>query len=125
MKKSELGVAIGNGIRTNRQRLKLTIEQLAEAAGVDANHLAHVETGSKTPSLPMVEKVLDALSIGPKALFAGALGRVKGSDGDDLERKIRVLVRGLDRAQRMDLLAVLTRIRAGQQIKGLRDLLRA
>lgn len=125
MKKSDLVVAIGKGIRANRQRLKLTIEQLAEAAGVDANYLAHVETASKTPSLPMVEKVLDALGVGPNALFAGTKNVTKSSDGDDLERKIRVLVRGLDRNQRLDLLAVLTRIRAGQQIKGLRHLLRA
>lgn len=125
MKESDLVVAIGKGIRANRQRLKLTIEQLAEAAGIDANYLAHVETGSKTPSVPMVAKVLDALGVGPAALFAGAQATIKASDGDDLERKIRVLVRGLDRAQRKDLLAVLTRLRAGQQIKGLRDLLRA
>lgn len=125
MRESDLVVAIGKGIRVNRQRLKLTIEQLAEAAGVDANYLAHVETGSKTPSVPMVAKVLDALGVGPAALFAGAQAAIKASDGDDLERKIRVLVRGLDRAQRKDLLAVLTRLRAGQQIKGLRDLLRA
>lgn len=125
MKNPDLAVAIGKGIRANRQRLKLTIEQLAEAAGVAANYLAHVETGSKTPSVPMVAKVLDALGIGPEALFAGSKATIKASEGDDLERKIRVLVRGLDRAQRMDLLAVLTRLRAGQQIKGLRDLLRA
>lgn len=125
MKKPDLAVAIGKGIRNNRQRLKLTIEQLAEAAGVDANYLAHVETGSKTPSLPMVAKVMDALGVGPAALFVGGHGAIKASEGDDLERKIRVLVRGLNRSQRLDLLAVLTRLRAGQQIKGLRDLLRA
>lgn len=125
MKKLDLAVAIGKGIRTNRQRLKLTIEQLAEAAGVDSNYLAHVETGSKTASVPFVAKVLDALDIGPERLFTGSSGTIKASEGDDLERKIRVLVRGLDRGQRLDLLAVLTRLRAGQQIKGLRDLLRA
>ncbi len=124
MKKLNLAVAIGKGIRTNRQRLKLTIEQLAEAAGVDANYLAHVETGSKTPSLPMVAQVLDALDIGPEVLFVGASALTRSSDGDDLERKIRILVRGLDRHQRVDLLAVLSRLRAGQ-IKGLRQLLRA
>lgn len=125
MKKLELAVAIGKGIRTHRQRLKITIEQLSEAAGVDANYLAHCETGSKTMSLQMVSKVLDALGIGPEELFAGAHGTIKSSEGDDLERKIRVLVRGLNRSQRIDLLAVLSRLRAGQQIKGLRDLLRA
>lgn len=125
MKNSDLAVLIGKGIRVNRKRLKLTIEQLAEAAGIDANYLAHVETGSKTPSLPTVAKVIDALDIEPEALFAGAHGSTRrSSDGDDLERKIRVLVRGLDRNQRLDLLAVLPRLRAGQ-IKGLRRLLRA
>ncbi len=125
MKKLELAVAIGKGIRTHRQRLKLTVEQLSEAAGLDANYLSHCEVGSKTMSLQMVAKVLDALGIGPKELFVGPHGTVKASEGDDLERKIRVLVRGLSRPQRLDLLAVLTRLRAGQQIKGLRDLLRA
>lgn len=125
MNKSDLVVAIGKGIRTNRQRLKLTIEQLAEAAGVDANYLAHVETASKTPSLPLVAKVIDALGIAPAALFAGGGSTSKGDDGDDLERKVRVLVRGLGRDQRQDLIAVLKRLRAGQQIKGLRHLLRA
>lgn len=98
---------------------------MAEAAGVDANYLAHVETASKTPSLPLVAKVLDALGIGPKELFAGAQNVTHSNEGDDLERKVRVVVRGLNRAQRLDLLAVLRRLRAGQQIKGLRDLLRA
>ncbi|MCM2303082.1 MAG: helix-turn-helix domain-containing protein [Elusimicrobia bacterium] len=125
MKSSDLTVSIGKGIRAYRKRLKLTIEQLAEAAGIDSNYLAHLETGSKTPSLPTVAKIIDALDIAPAALFAGAhSGTRHSSDGDDLERKIRVLVRGLDRNQRLDLLAVLPRLRAGQ-IKGLRRLLRA
>lgn len=125
MKKLDLAVAIGKGIRAHRKRLSLTIEQLGEASGVDANFLAHVETGSKTMSLQTLAKVLDALAIGPEKLFASSAGMVKASEGDDLERKIRVLVRGLDRAQRLDLIAVLGRLRAGKQIKGLRELLRA
>lgn len=125
MKKLDLAVAIGKGIRAQRKHLSLTIEQLGEASGVDANFLAHCETGSKAMSLQTLAKVLDALAIGPERLFAGSSSKVKASEGDDLERKIRVLVRGLDRARRMDLLAVLKRLRAGPQLKGLRDLLRA
>lgn len=125
MKKPDLVNAIGKGIRVHRQRLHLTIEQLAEAAGIGANYLSHIETGSKTPSLSLLAKLLAALDISPKALFDAAPGRVPAEDGDDLERKIRVLVRGLSKSQRLDLIAVLSRMRAGEQIKGLRNLLRA
>ncbi len=125
MKKPDLVGVIGKGIRAHRQRLGLTIEQLAEAAGIGANYLSHVETGSKTPSLALLSKLLAALDIGPRALFDATPKRVQASEGNDLERKIRVLVRGLSKSQRLDLIAVLSRMRAGEQIKGLRNLLRA
>lgn len=52
---------LGEYIRTNRHRRKLTIEQVAEMAEIDAKHLNTIELGQKLPNSFTLTKILLAL----------------------------------------------------------------
>lgn len=54
---------IGQRIRELRQNRKLTQQNFASAAGVDASMLSKVEVGEVVPSLPWVEKVAEKLGL--------------------------------------------------------------
>ena len=44
-------------IRAHRRRLKLTQAELAEKIGIPTNSLTQLETGRRTPSLPMARRI--------------------------------------------------------------------
>jgi transcriptional regulator with XRE-family HTH domain len=124
MKNRELLVAVAAGIRRCRARLGMTIEQLAEASGVDAGFLAHIETASKAPSLDLLAKILHGLDVDSAELFRAATGK-KVTEQDGLDRRIQARLRGLRRGEKADVLAILTKLRRPAQIKGLRAMLGA
>lgn len=51
---------IGQRIREERKRHKMTLDVLAEKAGVGKIHLSQVERGIKMPSLNVFSKILNA-----------------------------------------------------------------
>lgn len=55
--------AIGNNIRKERKRQLLTIEQLAEKAGISDNFLGKIERGESMPSLPTIDSIACALGV--------------------------------------------------------------
>ncbi len=59
-------------IRQERKRAGLTMEQLAEAAGIGASFLAYIETEGRKPSLATIEKIAAALGIPVANLFKDA-----------------------------------------------------
>ena len=124
MKNRELLVAVAGGIRRCRTGLGMTIEKLAEASGVDAGYLAHIETASKTPSLDVLAKILHGLDVGPAEVFREVSAR-KVTAQDGLDRRIQAHLRGLRRSEKTDLLAILSKLRRANQIKGLRALIGA
>ena len=54
---------IGESIRRERKRQLLTIEQLAEKAGITDNFLGKIERGEGMPSLPTIDSIADALNV--------------------------------------------------------------
>jgi len=62
--------SMGNRIRVERKRLKLTQEELAEKANISANFLGHIERGTKRPTLDTLKKIADVLQIAMAELFA-------------------------------------------------------
>jgi len=62
--------SMGNRIRMERKRLKLTQEELAEKANISANFLGHIERGTKRPTLDTLKKIADVLQIPMADLFA-------------------------------------------------------
>lgn len=70
MKKDIYAVVAAN-VRASRGRTGISIEKLAEIAGIGAGFLAHIETDQKKPSVATLGKIADALQIGVGDLFKG------------------------------------------------------
>ncbi len=54
---------IGGNIRKERKRQLLTMEQLAEKAGITDNFLGKIERGEGMPSLPTIDSIACALNV--------------------------------------------------------------
>lgn len=63
-----LATAIGARVRQERQSLRWTLDQLAEAAGVSRRMLVNVEHGAANPSVGTLLRLGDALGVGLPAL---------------------------------------------------------
>ena len=60
---------VGGRIREERKRAGLTIEQLAELAGISTSFLAYIETRGRKASLDTIEKLTRALRLPIAELF--------------------------------------------------------
>ncbi|WP_020473700.1 helix-turn-helix domain-containing protein [Zavarzinella formosa] len=70
-KKAEAGVRerFGFAVRSGRETLKLTQEDLAEAAGLHRTYLSDVERGRRNPSLVIIARLAAALQMPASGLF--------------------------------------------------------
>lgn len=62
---------IGENIRRERKRQLLTIERLAEKAGITDNFLGKIERGEGMPSLPTLDSIACALGVSMDSLKGG------------------------------------------------------
>ncbi len=62
---------IGQRIKTLRKEHLLTQEELAESLNISTEHLSRIETGSYRPSLNLIEKICDILSVDESDLMFG------------------------------------------------------
>lgn len=60
---------LASNIKTYRNLLSLTQEQLAEKVGTSTNYIGTIETCKKFPSPKMIEKIASALNIDSSQLF--------------------------------------------------------
>lgn len=60
---------IARQLRLRRLQAGLTIEDLADAAGISVSFLAYLETNKKKPSLATVAKIAAALNVPVSELF--------------------------------------------------------
>jgi transcriptional regulator with XRE-family HTH domain len=63
--------AIGRAVRRFREKLGLTISELAKAAGMSAGMLSKIENGATSPSLASLQALSRALHVPVTALFKG------------------------------------------------------
>lgn len=61
--------AVGNIVKKNRKKLKMTQFELANIIGVDPKYISRIETGTSYPSLSVVEKIFNKLNINIRTLF--------------------------------------------------------
>lgn len=66
---SEISKIVGDRIRTIRNELDLSQEELAEKANINPTHLGRLERGEKSATLDSLEKVVGALNITFEDLF--------------------------------------------------------
>jgi transcriptional regulator with XRE-family HTH domain len=102
-------VNFGPEVRRRRKALGLTLEELAERAGLTPNYLGTVETGKRDPSLSTVYGVAKGLRVPPADLFAGSAsigpagveaGRLFESAPPDVQEAVLVVLRAVARRRR-------------------------
>jgi len=64
---------LGARVRTARKQLMMTQEQLAEAVGISASFLGHIERGSRVASLETLVALCNTLKVSPAHLLRGSL----------------------------------------------------
>ena len=60
----------GFAVRSRRDELELTQEDLAEKSGLHRTYISDIERGARNPSLVIIEKLATALELQLSALFA-------------------------------------------------------
>ncbi len=77
-------MSFGKAIRKKRKSLGLTLEQVAERAGLSPNYVGTVENGERDPSLSTVLALAKALRVPAGDLIGGSHGL--GPDGVEAAR---------------------------------------
>ena len=73
---------LGGFLREQRQQARMSLRQLADAAGVSNPYLSQVERGLRRPSAEVLQQIAKGLRISAEALYvrAGLLDHTDGSD---------------------------------------------
>jgi transcriptional regulator with XRE-family HTH domain len=113
MASSKVG-SIGEYIREQRQRAKVSLRQLAEATGVSNPYLSQIERGLRKPSAEILQQIAKGLRISAEALYVQA-GILEEREADtDVEAAIRAdLI--LTERQKQALLDIYTSFRKENQ----------
>jgi transcriptional regulator with XRE-family HTH domain len=69
--KSPVAVQFGRNLRACRRRAKLSQERLSELAFLDRTEIGLLERGQRTPLIPTLLKLAEALAIDPGELLRG------------------------------------------------------
>jgi transcriptional regulator with XRE-family HTH domain len=80
----ELLLQIGDKIRTKRTQKNITVEQLAQKAGVSKGLISQIENNRTVPSLPVLFNIIHSLDENLRAFF---------EDMDDISKKHILIVR--------------------------------
>ncbi len=67
--KNDILKSLSKTIKSKRQKLNLTQEQLAEKAGFHVNYIGGIERGTRNPSMESLVRIAKALEISPKDLM--------------------------------------------------------
>ena len=79
MRKIDLKSLLGTAIRTKRNELGISQEELADRAGLHRTYISDIERGARNLSLESIDKLAQALKISIGALFLSA-GAAMSSD---------------------------------------------
>jgi len=73
--------SIGDYIREQREQAKISLRQLAQAAGVSNPYLSQIERGLRKPSAEILQQIAKGLRISAEALYVQA-GILEERNGD-------------------------------------------
>ena len=68
---------IGNRIRAERTKQKISQEKLAEMVEVGATHISHIETGNTVPSIKVFIAIINALNLSSDELLRNHVSKAK------------------------------------------------
>ncbi|TDC75922.1 helix-turn-helix domain-containing protein [Streptomyces hainanensis] len=120
---ASLGVGnLGEFLREQRRQARLSLRQLAEAAGVSNPYLSQIERGLRKPSAEILQQIAKGLRISAETLYvqAGILDERAQDDaeGDRPAAGVREAVRAdphLDELQKQALLQIYDSFRREHQ----------
>jgi transcriptional regulator with XRE-family HTH domain len=69
-RKSDIRYRFGFAVRTRREELKLTQEELAERVGIHRTYLSDIERGTRNPSLINIDRIAASLTLSLPDLFS-------------------------------------------------------
>lgn len=69
MQDKDIILNIGNNIRAERNRLRLSQEELAEKIGINVKNLGKIERGQSNPKITTIVSIMKALNIPFDALY--------------------------------------------------------
>jgi len=98
---------LGDRIRLLRKQGGLTINQLAEMAGMDSGFLNYIEHGKKSPSLDTLARIANALNVSPADLFAKQGFKAEDVFEHQVSNQIRAILNGKTQEEKEKFLAVL------------------
>lgn len=88
MASSKVG-SLGEYIREQRQRAKISVRQLADAAGVSNPYLSQIERGLRKPSAEILQQIAKGLRISAEVLYVQA-GILEDREADtDVQAAVR------------------------------------
>lgn len=61
---------LGVNVRLARRKLNWSQDQLAESAGLDRTYVSGIERGTRNPTVEIVDRIAQALSMPPHMLLA-------------------------------------------------------
>jgi len=85
--------SIGSYIREQREQAKISIRQLAQAAGVSNPYLSQVERGLRRPSADILQQIAKGLRISAEALYVQAGILEDREIGENFECAAEIVVR--------------------------------
>lgn len=62
---------VGKRIKFYRQKLEVSQEEFAEIVGMNKNYLGNIELGKQSPTIFLLEKIINALNISAEEFFTG------------------------------------------------------
>lgn len=66
---SNMTKKLGKSIREGRTALGLSQQELAKKVGVQASYIAYIENDRRRPSLPVLRRMAQVLSLNPREMF--------------------------------------------------------
>ena len=82
---------LGKRIKEARKKLKLTQEQLSEKANISNVYLGEIERGEKTPSIPVLIDLIEALNVSADYLLRDELNSASVIINNELTEKLSKL----------------------------------
>lgn len=117
----ELRRQVGGNIRALRKKGGLTLEALAELAGMDTGFLTHIELGQKMPGLLTLAKIAKGLGITLAALVANTTSGKADLDYAFLQQ-VRAAMKGKSRGHRAELIGILKGLRDAKTLAAVKQL---
>ena len=122
MNEGDLLTKVGSSIRAWRKKAGLTINQLAELAGIDVGFLGYIETGKKAPSIVTAAKLAKDLNLSLSDLFQ-PVPRPVQTDAQ-IGHQLKALLHSRTAREKDDLLVILKLLHDPARVKALRQFIR-